>query len=326
MTTIQEIADRCGVSPTTVSAALNGRIQGKRRDAKQRAELIIRTAKEMGYQPHAAARSLRSQKTHQIGVVVCNSFLPGTALTHLNQYEAILGLDQAFSANGYVTALIPVTDTVESRSPVFRQRMLDAAVILGPVPEQMIRSVERLSLPMIWVDSDHWGEHNCLRRDEREAGRIAARLLAGSARIVHLFRPNAHYSSEERARGAEEVAWEFRVPFLRVDSSPDPQGFLETYATPETGIVVSGSYSAGRLLSKAGLMGLRPGKDFAVSCCEGSELLYRHCPELSCAGFSRCDMGIQAAEMCLALLSEGQDQPSALFPPTETKGETGRPG
>ncbi len=65
MATILELSERCGVSVSTVSKALNGYsdISDKTR------ELVIRTANEIGYFPNANARALKLKKTYNIGVL-----------------------------------------------------------------------------------------------------------------------------------------------------------------------------------------------------------------------------------------------------------------
>ncbi|MBN1895171.1 LacI family DNA-binding transcriptional regulator [bacterium] len=67
--TIQDIALKAGVSITTVSRVLNGKIK-KYRINEKTAERIIRTAKELHYRPNILARSLRLKKTKTIGLVI----------------------------------------------------------------------------------------------------------------------------------------------------------------------------------------------------------------------------------------------------------------
>jgi LacI family transcriptional regulator len=65
MATIQEISERCGVSVSTVSKALNGYsdISNKTK------ELVIKTANEMGYFPSVSTKSVKAKKTYNIGVL-----------------------------------------------------------------------------------------------------------------------------------------------------------------------------------------------------------------------------------------------------------------
>lgn len=70
MVTIQDIAEKAGVTVRTASRAVAGLTQGKRRDAKERAECVLRVAAELGYQPSNVAKALRNGKTKTIGMVV----------------------------------------------------------------------------------------------------------------------------------------------------------------------------------------------------------------------------------------------------------------
>ncbi|MDR0575214.1 MAG: LacI family transcriptional regulator [Tannerella sp.] len=66
---MQDIADRLGVSKGTVSLVLSGKAKNKR-VSRELCEKIVRTAKDMDYQPNEIARSLRTGFTKTIGVVV----------------------------------------------------------------------------------------------------------------------------------------------------------------------------------------------------------------------------------------------------------------
>ena len=64
--TIEDLARRLGVSRSTVSKALNDRP-----DVSQATKArVLQAANELGYQPSAAARNLRRQRSDKIGLVV----------------------------------------------------------------------------------------------------------------------------------------------------------------------------------------------------------------------------------------------------------------
>ncbi len=76
MASLKEIASACGVSIATVSKALNDH-----RDISVATKDRIRqTAKEMGYFPNAQALALKTNKTHNIGVLFVDEAKSG--LTH----------------------------------------------------------------------------------------------------------------------------------------------------------------------------------------------------------------------------------------------------
>ena len=58
MVRLKDIAEVCGVSVATVSRALNGLTNENR----ERTAYILRTAKEMGYYPNVAARTLKTSR------------------------------------------------------------------------------------------------------------------------------------------------------------------------------------------------------------------------------------------------------------------------
>jgi DNA-binding LacI/PurR family transcriptional regulator len=63
--TIKEVAQQLDISVTTVSRA----IAGYSDVAESTRQLVLQTAKEMGYVPRHAARNLRLQRTNTIGLI-----------------------------------------------------------------------------------------------------------------------------------------------------------------------------------------------------------------------------------------------------------------
>jgi LacI family transcriptional regulator len=88
--TIKDVAKRLKCSVSTISRAFNDKY-----DIRQETrDLILATAKEMGYSPNPIAKSLLKQCSNQIGVVVpefINSFFP----------EVIIGIQEVFLKKGY---------------------------------------------------------------------------------------------------------------------------------------------------------------------------------------------------------------------------------
>src|SRR3954470_22600567 len=64
--TIRDVADRAGVSKSLVSLVLRGSDQVR----PERREAVLRAVRELGYRPHAAARSLSGQRTPTVGFLL----------------------------------------------------------------------------------------------------------------------------------------------------------------------------------------------------------------------------------------------------------------
>jgi LacI family transcriptional regulator len=69
MVTIRDVAGESGFSVTTVSMVLNAGPASSRISARTRSR-IRKVARRMGYRPNLYARSLRSRRTHTLGIVV----------------------------------------------------------------------------------------------------------------------------------------------------------------------------------------------------------------------------------------------------------------
>ena len=67
MTTMKQVAQKAGVSVSTVSLVMNHRDAG--RVKAEIAERVRKTAEELGYRPNPLASSLRTSRTHILGFI-----------------------------------------------------------------------------------------------------------------------------------------------------------------------------------------------------------------------------------------------------------------
>ena len=74
--TIVDVADAAGVSKTTISRYINGKYEYMSDESRERIAEVI---EKLGYRPNNLARSLKSQHSHMLGVIVADlasSFAP----------------------------------------------------------------------------------------------------------------------------------------------------------------------------------------------------------------------------------------------------------
>ena len=103
-TTITDIATAAGVSKTTVSRYINGKYDLLSESARTRVEKAIQLA---NYRPSAVARSLKTQRSYLVGVIVANITTP-FATSLLN------GISQGLREGNYVPMFADAADSPET--------------------------------------------------------------------------------------------------------------------------------------------------------------------------------------------------------------------
>jgi len=318
---LRDIADRLGVSVTTVSRVLNGRSSGGR-ISHQCAQRVRQMAEEMAYRPNAAARAMVSQRTRTVGVLTVNS--PRRPFTCPQTYFTILGINMALEAAGYLVALIRLDDVTscQSGARVFREHCVDGLIIANIVPDEVARVAEAQCPACVWVDGNTWRDALCVRRDEVAAGRMAAEMLiAGGYRELVFAGPVLatadHFSHEHRYAGARLAADAAGVGISAVSADA-----IESLVDRDIGIVAGDVNWCRRIQGQAMLKRRVPGVDFGLASCEGTPDMAAVWPDLSRVEFDRLAMGRVAADMALKIIEDEQPLPSVLLPSELTPGRT----
>jgi DNA-binding LacI/PurR family transcriptional regulator len=119
--TIKDVAKRLNVSVSTVSRAFNDKYDIR----KETRELVLATAREMGYVPNPFAKGLLKQCSNQIGVVVpefINAFF----------HEVIIGIQEILLSEGYQLLIMqsnenPATELENVKT--LERNMIDGLII-----------------------------------------------------------------------------------------------------------------------------------------------------------------------------------------------------
>jgi len=204
--TLKDLAKHTGLAISTVSMALNDhpRISPKTK------VLVRKTAKELGYAPHPAARALALKKTLLIGLViedVFSSFYP----------EIIQGVEDVAEENSLSTILCS-TSYQPDRETAALSRLLDRRVdgiIMVPHANQqdrtLIDQIQTQKIPLVCILRRYFGLHfPSVRVDNESGGYLATRHLIekGHRRIGVLKGASFDDTSEPRFRGYLRALWE----------------------------------------------------------------------------------------------------------------------
>ena len=197
--TVRDVAARAGVSPGTVSKALNG--TGQLRAATR--DRVTAAAAELGFRPNHLAKSLLQGRTYTVGILTSDSF--GRFTT-----PVMVGIEDALGAGRMSTLLCDGRgDPLRERHYVHEllNRRVDGLVVTGRRPDPR-PSLGRLPIPVVYVlvQSDD-PEDLSLTYDDAQGAALGTEHLvgAGRKRIAHVSGPERHWSTRRRRQGVEQA-------------------------------------------------------------------------------------------------------------------------
>jgi LacI family transcriptional regulator len=215
---LRDIATKLNISPSLVSGVLNDRA-GVWASAETR-ERIHRTARELGYRPHAAARALRSGKTEKVALVYINP--ADNASIPYGQVTEVLAV--CLGAHGYqlLVSVVPNLErSLTTLRDMFHARVCDAFILWGVEQEVAIQGelLQQLGAPFV-VKGHHEGEHpDWLQIDYHHEDMMAAAVAylvgLGHRRIAYMGYPFQHIFCQrlvEGYLGAMHALLEAEVP------------------------------------------------------------------------------------------------------------------
>lgn len=210
--TSQTVAERAGVSRTTVSFVLNDRDAGIPEETRAR---VLRAAAELGYVPSAAAQTLASGQTRTLGLVVCHA---QHLLTDAFLPQVIYGLTQVAKGRGYRTLIEPLEDV---RAPhayqeLVRAKQIDGLLVLNPrADDRRLPELIDEGFPVVTIGRPPGGHGHSLDVDNVAAAHLAtAHLLGlGHRRIAHVGYGSPRFTTvAERLSGYRAALEEAGAP------------------------------------------------------------------------------------------------------------------
>ncbi len=231
--TIRDVAERSGFSSATVSIVLNNAPLARYIPDTTKAR-IQRAASQLGYRPNLFARSLRSQRSHTVGVMVFDMTDPYCTLV-------LRGIENAL----YQSSFLPIlTDVHNERSRFERylemllDRRIEGLVVLANwlfLDINVLADLEKSKIPTAIVGCELKNDHiNSLIVDNAQGARSALEhlLSLGHRKIAFIRGPRQLSDTEPRWRGVRALAREHNLPLdpkLIVDlpESRDPFSSFE---------------------------------------------------------------------------------------------------
>jgi DNA-binding LacI/PurR family transcriptional regulator len=242
--TIYDVAQRAGVSISTVSYALNG----TRPITTQTRERIEQAVRELGYRPNAGARMLASTRTNILALTA-----PMHAETHPPAFMAfVLAVVTAARDHDHDVLLLTESDAVDGLRRVASSSLVDGVVVMDvALDDARLDVVRELGLPasVIGVPRDAGGLV-CVDLDFERAAALAVERLHGTGHTAVGLLGQAPNLYE---RGSN-FAPRFRDAFLAsADSTSVAAAFTPAEPTP-AGVATALDALRGRLPAMTALV------------------------------------------------------------------------
>ena len=312
MVRLKDIAEVCGVSVATVSRALNGLTNENR----ERTAFICQTARDMGYYPNAAARTLKTSRSNNLGI------LYEDRMNHEYFSSLFDELRREADAHGYDLTFLGQGGFSESNYYEHaRQRNLDGVIVVqADYDAAGIIRLATSSIPTVIIDHTYDG-CDCVTSDNRSSmDQIVRHVYARGHRRISFIQGEKGAVSRERLAGFYKACAELgiRVPveYVREGHFHDPAGctafireLLQMDEKP-TCVLCPDDYSClgARWLLES--QGLRVPADISLVGYDGIRMSQMMTPRLT----TYCQDTVQIAKEVFALIIDAIENPETHIP------------
>jgi LacI family transcriptional regulator len=322
--TIHEVARRSGLSVGTVSRILNGRNKANWASTAAREEKVRKIATEIGYRANYRAHSLRSQRSHTVGLVY------GTTVPILDgAYESIAqAVVSVLAKRGYQMLFVPLPQDEPQYSSmnVLDQDRIDGCIGMDPLPESVVELIRSRGLPMVSINAKVTTPR--VLPDDVMGTKLAVDHLTslGHRRIVFVhehYEDGGHFSLDLRRSvflsEMKRMGLASKASVLEVDAVD----FVERWKAmtpakrPTAVLVYQGTYALA-LQHSVWAAGVSVPKDLSVMTFDDLPALRWLMPAMTAINVPIGEIGERAAELLLAHVADRSPLPDkpVYFPET----------
>lgn len=238
---LKQLAEKLGLSQTTVSRALNGYPEVSEETRRR----VIDAARRFDYRPNPSARRLATGRAGAIGVALQAQ---RNLLLDPHYVEFLAGLGERLSEDETDIVLSPARGPDESVS--YRRlaagNRVDGVILSSPViADDRVRLLTELGLPFVlhgrtisdtphaWLDIDNEGAFRHATKHLLDLGHRRIGLINGETRLTYAMHREQGYRDALAARGivadgrligsgpmTDEVGYRFTERFLALSQPP----------------------------------------------------------------------------------------------------------
>lgn len=319
--TIHEVAARAGVSIGTVSRVAS---ESPRVAPETRARVLAAMA-ELGYQPNAAARAMRTNQTKTIGFLIPD-------MTNQVFARVAQGAETVLAPEGYMLFAFSSNRSPEREVEFLqaaRQRRMDGLIVTlsDETAAAPIREIGRMGVPIVVLDRDIpveadivYSEHiqsiETIVLQLAELGHRRIGLVAASEKIRPGRDRVTGYRRAIAKAGLEADEW-----LIRARTQSAEYGAAETYdllsgPNPPTAILAAGSDIFPGALRAVRMMGLSIPDDISFVGADDPVLGELVFPPITVIDRDMAEVGRQAAGLLIERLKGLEGPPRRIMLPS----------
>jgi LacI family transcriptional regulator len=318
--TLREVAERAGVHPATVSRALNP--QTDHMVSAGTLQRVLEAAQELNYRTNTIARSLRTQRSLTVGVVIpdiTNPLFP----------RMMRGIDDALESVQYAS-LVTYTDGRDERLlerfALLRQRGVEGLIVAtARHRDPVLESLEQSGVPVVQINRRCQSKViPSVTADDRGGVEAAVAYLVelGHRKIAHVGGPQTHSTGRARLAGFRSAMRRAGLPVppglavsgRAVTAEEGARVFTTLLSNhPEvTAVVAANDLVALGCYDALRAAGRRCPEDVSVIGFNDMEFADRFDPPLTTIHFDHYAMGAAAADVLMRRLQASDSAPPAV--------------
>jgi LacI family transcriptional regulator len=311
--TLEQVANAAGVSIPTASRALHGTYPV----AKSTKQRVLQAAENLCYRPNIVARSLRTEQTYTIGIVVDDVASPFSPVI-------IRGIQDYLQQHDYFSIIVNTDRNPHIETKALHDlvsRSIDGIILVESYLRGANPTLDLANKPYIFVHRlFSGGAPNSVTVDESFGAHLAMEHLIslGHRRIAHISGPEGWYATATRLAAYREAlaqqALDYDPQLVREGDWGMESGLAATRAflsLPEkpTAIFAANDTMAFGALHAVQEAGLRVPHEIAVVGYDDQQIARLSWPSITTVTLPCYDMGLASARLLIGLL-DGQGLPA----------------
>ncbi|MFF5232506.1 LacI family DNA-binding transcriptional regulator [Dactylosporangium sp. NPDC000521] len=333
--TIRQVAVHAGVSEAAVSYALNNR-PGVSEQTRAR---VLAAARDLGWAPNIAARSLGTARANAVGLVLVRP--PRVMIVDSWFTQMLSGVEAELNRND-IALVLHLVDRIEDTIDVYRKwwagRHVDGVILTDlRKDDPRLDALVEIGLPAAviggkpgidgcsTVDADTAGTARAIVGYLRALGHRTIARVAGTEELFHTGQRDAAYLAALADSGLD--TGRYRVVYTNYSAVDGMRAMRELMsgAEPPTAVVFDNDVMAAASLKVAHEMGLSVPEDVSVVAWDDSDLCQITVPAITAVQQTPAEQAELAARALLTTINGGGVSHVTLPPGTLTARQSTRP-